>query len=80
MRLLLPDIPDAECTPLVRRLLDVIYLQQERIQQLEERVQQLEDEIARLKGLKTRPTDRPQHAGDDLPPTPRPRCETARLC
>ncbi len=55
MRLLLPDIPDAECTPLVRQLLDIIYLQQERIQQLEERVLQLEDEIARLKGLKTRP-------------------------
>ena len=68
MRLLLPDIPDAECTPLVRRLLDVIYLQQERIQQLEERVQQLEDEIARLKGLKTRPRIAPS----TLETTPRP--------
>jgi len=55
MRLLLPDISDAECTPLVRQLLEVIHLQQERIQQLEERVHQLEDEIARLKGLKARP-------------------------
>ncbi len=68
MRLLLPDIPDAECTPLVRQLLDVIYLQQERIQQLEERVQQLEDEIARLKGLKTRPRIAPS----TLEKTPRP--------
>src|SRR5271154_2774507 len=55
MRLVLPDIPDAEYTPLVRQLLEIIYLQHERIQQLEERVHQLEDEIARLKGLKTRP-------------------------
>jgi hypothetical protein len=55
MSLQLPDIPDAERTPLVRQLLDIIYLQQERILQLEERIRQLEDEIARLKGLKTRP-------------------------
>lgn len=55
MRLLLPDIPDAERTPLVQQLLDIICLQQDRILQLEERVHQLEDEIARLKGLKTRP-------------------------
>ncbi len=62
MSILLPDIPEAECTPLVRRLLEIIHLQQERIYQLEDqvrlqrdRIQQLEDEIARLKGLKTRP-------------------------
>ena len=55
MRLVLPDIPDAECTPLVRQLLEIIYLQHERIEQLEDRVHQLEDEIARLKGLKARP-------------------------
>jgi hypothetical protein len=55
MRILLPDIPEAERTPLVRQLLEIIALQQERIQQLEERVHQLEDEIARLKGLKARP-------------------------
>ncbi len=69
MPILLPDIPEAERTPLVRQLLEIIRLQQERIHQLEgqvclqqerihqleERVHQLEDEIARLKGLKTRP-------------------------
>jgi transposase IS66 family protein len=55
MRLLLPDIPEAERTPLVLQLLEIISLQQDRIQQLEERTQQLEDEIARLKGLKGRP-------------------------
>jgi hypothetical protein len=55
MRILLPEIPEAERTPLVQQLLDIIALQQDRIQQLEERIQQLEDEIARLKGLKARP-------------------------
>jgi len=69
MQILMPDIPEAERTPLVQQLLEIIRLQQERIgqleaqvrlqqeriQQLQERVRQLEDEIARLKGLKTRP-------------------------
>jgi transposase IS66 family protein len=68
MRILVPDIPEAERTPLVRQLLDIIALQQERIQQLEERVHQLEDEIARLKGLKTRPRIAPSA----LEPPPRP--------
>jgi len=35
----LPDIPEADRTPLVQQLLDIIRLQQERILQLEERVQ-----------------------------------------
>src|ERR1039457_4319168 len=61
MRSLLPDVPDAECTPLVRQLLEIIHLQQERIQQLE-------DEIARLKGLKARP----QIAPSTLETPPRP--------
>jgi hypothetical protein len=68
MRIVLPDIPEAERTPLVQQLLDIIRLQQERIQQLEERVQQLEDEIARLKGLKARPRIAPS----TLEPPPRP--------
>jgi Transposase IS66 family len=55
MPILLPDIPEAQRTPLVLQLVDIIALQQERIQQLEERIQQLQDEIARLKGLKARP-------------------------
>jgi len=62
MSILLPDIAEAECTPLTRQLLEIIHVQQERIYQLEdqvrlqlERIHQLEDEIARLKGLKTRP-------------------------
>src|SRR5437870_3305700 len=68
MQILLPDIPDAECTPLVRQLLDIIFLQQERILQLEERIRQLEDEIARLKGLKARPRIAPSAL--ETPPRP----------
>src|SRR5947209_9119131 len=68
MRILLPDIPEAERTPLVRQLLDIIALQQERILQLEERVDKIEDEIARLKGLKARPRIAPSAL--EAPPRP----------
>ena len=61
----LPEIPEAENTPLVRQLLEIIRTQQERIQQLE-------DEIARLKGLKTRPVIAPSRLETPLrqPPAP----------
>jgi hypothetical protein len=65
MPILLPEIPEAECTPLVRLLLDIIRLQQERIQQLE-------DEIVRLKGLKTRPQIAPSALETPLRPPPQP--------
>src|SRR4051794_6731045 len=68
MQIHLPDIPEAERTPLVQRLLDIIALQQQRIQQLDERVDQLEDEIARLKGLKARPRIAPSAL--EKPPRP----------
>jgi hypothetical protein len=61
MSILLPDIPEAEGTPLVRQLLEIIHLQQERIHQLE-------DEIARLKGLKARPRIAPSTL--ERPPRP----------
>ena len=61
MPLTLPEIPEAENTPLVRQLLEIIRTQQDRIQQLE-------DEILRLKGLKTRPVI----AASPLEPPPRP--------
>src|SRR4051794_13084414 len=48
----LPEIPEAENTPLVRQLLDLIRTQGDRIQQLKH-------EILRLKGLKPRPTIAP---------------------
>jgi hypothetical protein len=61
MSISLPDIPEAERTPLVGQLLEIIRTQQERIQRLE-------DEIARLKGLKARPRIAPR----SLEPPPRP--------
>ncbi len=57
----LPDIPESECTPLVRQLLDLI-------RQLQNHIQQLEDEILRLKGLKTRPIISPSPM--ETPPRP----------
>jgi Transposase IS66 family len=63
MPLILPDIPEADVTPLVRQLLEILRSQQERIQQLE-------DEIARLKGLKTRPVIAPSRL--ETPPRPPP--------
>jgi Transposase IS66 family len=57
----LPDIPESECTPLVRQLLDLIG-------PLQNRIQELEDEILRLKGLKTRPIIAPSPL--ETPPRP----------
>src|SRR3954453_8490982 len=59
----LPDIPESECTPLVRQLLDVIG-------HLQKQIQELEDEILRLKGLKTRPIIAPSPL--EAPPRPPP--------
>ena len=56
-----PDIPESECTPLVRQLLDIN-------RQLQNRIQELEDEILRLKGLKTRPIIAPSPL--ETPPRP----------
>ena len=58
-----PEISEADYTPLVRQLLEIIRIQHERIQQLE-------DEIARLKGLKTRPAIAPSRL--ESPPYRRP--------
>jgi hypothetical protein len=82
MQILLPDIPEADRTPLVPQLLEIIQLQQDRIRQLEDRtrlqqdrleqlqgrVHQLEDEIARLRGLKPRPRIAP--GALERPPRP----------
>ena len=48
----LPDIPEAEQTPLVKQLLEIIHRQAEELQHLR-------DEIARLKRHKTKPKIRP---------------------
>lgn len=76
----LPDIPDDQRSPLVLRLLEIISL-------LAQRVQQLEDEIARLKGLPPRPKIAPstlEHPPPDYPqpegpkrPKPHPHALTA---
>lgn len=65
MSVSVPDIPEADCTPVVRQLLDVIRQQQETIEQLRQ-------EIARLKGLPPRPTITPSklEAPPKPPPTP----------
>jgi hypothetical protein len=55
-----PEIPEADDTPLVRQLVAIVAAQQERLQQLE-------DEIARLKGLKTRPVIAPSRLETPLP-------------
>jgi hypothetical protein len=75
MRILFPDIPDAERTPLVQQLLDIIHLQQQRLRQLEdqihlqqEQIRRLEEEITRLKGLKARPRIAPSSL--ESPPRP----------
>src|SRR5215212_939549 len=57
----LPNIPESECTPLVRQLLDLIG-------HLQNRIQELDDEILRLKGLKTRPIIAPSPL--ETPPRP----------
>jgi hypothetical protein len=66
MKIAVPQVPEAEQTPLVRRLLELIAL-------LIELVQQLKDEILRLKGLKTRPKIRPSPLEKPQPPRRRPR-------
>jgi len=66
MKIAVPHVPEAEQTSLVRRLLQLIAL-------LIELVQQLKDEILRLKGLKTRPKIRPSPLEKPQPPRQRPR-------
>ena len=55
----LPEIPEAEQTPLVKQLVAIIELLVERVAQLEEQVAELRDEVAVLKGLKPRPKIQP---------------------
>jgi hypothetical protein len=69
MTLELPDIPAAECTPLVARLLAIIRIQQDRIGQLEETVRQVRDEVARLQGQKPRPDIKPSRLESVAPMT-----------
>ena len=69
MKLELPPISEAERTPLVAALLDVIDRQQQRIAELQEEVARLRDDNAVLKGQKPRPNISPSRL--EAPP-PRP--------
>ena len=55
----LPEIPDAERSPLVERLVVLIEAPAQENQRQAETIQQLRDEIAVLKGEKTKPTFKP---------------------
>lgn len=77
---LLPEIPEAAQTPLVKQLVTVIEQLAERVGQLEELNAQLKDEIAVLKGLKPRPKIQPSRleeppddptSGTGEPPAPK---------
>ncbi|MGH8605844.1 MAG: IS66 family transposase, partial [Gammaproteobacteria bacterium] len=50
-----PEIPEAEQTPLVRGLVGIIEEQAKQLRQQEELIGQLKDEIAVLKGERKRP-------------------------
>jgi transposase IS66 family protein len=65
MKIVVPDVPSDEQTPLVRRLLELIAW-------LIELVQQLRDEVARVKGLKARPKIQPSPLEKPRPPRRRP--------
>lgn len=55
MKVLLPDIPPEQRTPVVEALLDTVRQLLDRVHELEDTVQQLRDEVAILKGQKPRP-------------------------
>ena len=63
----IPDVPEAQRTPIVVELLDICSRQHELILLQKEQIQILKDEIARLKKQKTRPRIRPSKLenGDD---------------
>src|SRR5271165_112210 len=61
MKIIVPDVPSDEQTPLVRRLLELIAW-------LIELVQQLRDEVARVKGFKARPKIQPSPLEKPRPP------------
>ena len=64
----LPEIPDAERSPLVERLAVLIEVLAQENQRQAETIQQLRDEIAVLKGEKRKPTFKPSGMEEETAP------------
>ena len=64
----LPDIPDAERTPLIEQLVALIETLAEKTQRQAETIQQLREAIAVLKGEKGKPTFKPSGMEDQRDP------------
>jgi hypothetical protein len=64
----LPEIPDAERSPLVERLVVLIEVLAQENRRQAETIQQLRDEIAVLKGEKRKPTFKPSGMEQETPP------------
>jgi len=59
----IPEVPEAERTPLVEALLLVIEALQEKVHLQQEQIQALRDEIAQLRGQKPKPQIKPSNLG-----------------
>ena len=63
----LPDIPESENTPLVKRLVNIIEQLVEHIEYQQEQIDTLKDEVRVLKGQKKRPKFKPSKLDKDTP-------------
>ena len=63
----LPDIPESENTPLVKRLVNIIEQLVEHIEYQQEQIDTLKDEVRVLKGQKKRPKFKPSKRDKDTP-------------
>lgn len=66
IKIQIPDIPEAELTPTVKALLDIISQCVQVIEEQRKEIQTLKDEIARLKGGTPKPKIRPSTLDKDL--------------